>query len=161
MCSCHWRRRVHWVAHGIHPTCVRSKKSLTRLQVVELIESGYNVVVLDNLHNSSTEAIRRIEAIVRKTVPLEQVDLTDFDAVRQVFAKYPVDSVIHFAGLKVRIVGVRTDEIGCWGKRLHPSGILSRQCEWKYKLDQGNGGGRCENLGIFLLGNRLRRRYTV
>jgi len=66
-----------------------------------LIEAGYNVVILDNLHNSSTEAIRRIEGIVKKQLPFEQVDLTDLNAVKAVFAKYSIDSVIHFAGLKV------------------------------------------------------------
>ena len=71
--------------------------------MVELIENGYNVVILDNLHNSSTEAVRRIEAIVGKSVPFEKVDLTDFEAVKGVFEKYDVDSVIHFAGLKVRL----------------------------------------------------------
>ena len=70
--------------------------------MVELIENGYNVVILDNLHNSSTDAVRRIEAIVKKSVPFEKVDLTDFEAVKGVFEKYDVDSVIHFAGLKVR-----------------------------------------------------------
>ena len=66
-----------------------------------MIQAGYNVVILDNLHNSSTEAVRRIEGIVDKSVPFEKVDLTDFDAVKGVFAKYSVASVIHFAGLKV------------------------------------------------------------
>jgi nucleoside-diphosphate-sugar epimerase len=75
---------------------------------VELVEAGYNVVVLDNLSNSSTEAIRRIEAIVGKKVPFEQVDLTDFPSVKKVFERYPIDAVIHFAGLKVRL----------WHKRL-------------------------------------------
>ena len=69
--------------------------------MVELIENGCNVVILDNLHNSSTEAVRRIEAIVGKSVAFENVDLTDFEAVKAVFGKYPVESVIHFAGLKV------------------------------------------------------------
>ena len=68
---------------------------------MEIIESGYNVVILDNLHNSSTEAVRRIEAIVGKSVPIENVDLTNLDAVKGVFEKYPIDSVIHFAALKV------------------------------------------------------------
>jgi UDP-glucose 4-epimerase len=69
--------------------------------VVELVQAGYNVVILDNLVNSSTEAVRRIEGIVGKSVAFEEVDLTDFDAVKGVFAKYSIDSVIHFAGLKV------------------------------------------------------------
>ena len=66
-----------------------------------MIENGYNVVILDNLHNSSTEAVRRIEGIVGKQVAFENVDLCDFDAVKKVFSKYEIDSVIHFAGLKV------------------------------------------------------------
>jgi UDP-glucose 4-epimerase len=69
---------------------------------VELIEEGYNVVILDNLRNSSTEAVRRMEKIVGKEIPFENVDLTNLDAVRGVFKKYPIDSVIHFAALKVR-----------------------------------------------------------
>jgi UDP-glucose 4-epimerase len=71
-----------------------------------LIEAGYNTVILDNLYNSSTEAVRRIEGIVGKSVPFENVDLCDFDAVKGVFAKYPIDSVIHFAGLKVQSCGI-------------------------------------------------------
>jgi UDP-glucose 4-epimerase len=71
------------------------------VQTVEIIEAGYNVVILDNLSNSSMEAVRRIEAIVGKSVAFENVDLTNFDAVKSVFEKYPIDSVIHFAALKV------------------------------------------------------------
>lgn len=65
------------------------------------MEAGYNVVILDNLHNSSMEALRRIEGIVGKQIPFENVDLCDFEGVKKVFEKYPIDSVIHFAGLKV------------------------------------------------------------
>ena len=68
---------------------------------MEIIEAGYNVVILDNLRNSSTEAVQRIEAIVGKPVPFENADLTDLDAVKKVFQKYEIDSVIHFAALKV------------------------------------------------------------
>jgi UDP-glucose 4-epimerase len=55
------------------------------------------------------EAVRRIEAIVGKSVPFENVDLTNLDAVKAVFAKYPIDSVIHFAALKVAINEVVAD----------------------------------------------------
>jgi len=68
---------------------------------VEIVEKGYNVVMLDSLRNSSMEAVRRIEAIVGRKVPFERVDLTDLAAVKKVFVKYPIDSVIHFAALKV------------------------------------------------------------
>lgn len=90
--------------------------------MVELIENGYNVVILDNLHNSSTEAVRRIEGIVGKSVAFENVDLCDFDAVKAVFSKYEIDSVIHFAGLKVMSLLTRLNPVlrdcyllGCWG----------------------------------------------
>jgi UDP-glucose 4-epimerase len=52
------------------------------------------------LYNSSTEALRRIERIVKKSVSFEQVDLTEYEALDEAFSKYTIDSVIHFAALK-------------------------------------------------------------
>ena len=96
----HWRCWLYRLTH-----CTPRLYDAIDIQVVELIQTGYNVVILDNLCNSSTEAVRRIEAIVNKSVPFEEVDLCDFEAVKAVFGKYDVDSVIHFAGLKVRMGG--------------------------------------------------------
>lgn len=93
---------------------------------MEIIEQGYNVVILDNLHNSSIEALRRIEAIVGKPVPFENVDMTNLDAVKAVFAKYPIDSVIHFAALKVVNQRKWRLIIGCWGEFADSFGVLSR-----------------------------------
>jgi UDP-glucose 4-epimerase len=67
---------------------------------VELLEAGYELVVVDNLVNSSVEAIRRVEEITGKPVEFHQVDLLDREALSAVFDRAPVDSVIHFAGLK-------------------------------------------------------------
>ncbi len=67
---------------------------------VELLNAGYEVVVLDNLYNSSEEALRRVEQITGKKVSFYQADLLDYPAVEAVFEKEPIDSVIHFAGLK-------------------------------------------------------------
>ena len=67
---------------------------------VELIEAGYEPVVVDNLSNSSEEALRRVEAITGATVPFHQVDIQDADALRDVFRSYAIKAVIHFAGLK-------------------------------------------------------------
>ena len=67
---------------------------------VELIESGYDVVVLDNLVNSSKEAIKRVEKIIGKTITFYPVDLLDIDGVNEIFDKEDIDAVIHFAGLK-------------------------------------------------------------
>jgi len=68
--------------------------------VVELLEAGHDVVVADNLSNSSEEAIRRVEKITGKKVKFYKADVADKDAVRAVFKENAIDMVIHFAGLK-------------------------------------------------------------
>lgn len=69
--------------------------------VVELLGSGTPVVVVDNLVNSSVEAVRRVERITGEQVPFHEVDLRDRDGLTHVFAEHPdIDAVIHFAGLK-------------------------------------------------------------
>ena len=68
---------------------------------VELIQAGYEVIVADNLYNSSEEAVRRVEKIVGRKIPFEKTELCDLNQVEALFAKYPdIDSVMHFAGLK-------------------------------------------------------------
>ena len=68
---------------------------------VELIEAGYEIVVADNLINSSEEAVRRVEKITGKKVPFVQCELCDPVEVKELFRNYPnIDAVIHFAGLK-------------------------------------------------------------
>ena len=68
---------------------------------VELIEAGYEIVVADNLINSSEEAVRRVEKITGKTVPFVKCELCDPVEVKELFRNYPnIDAVIHFAGLK-------------------------------------------------------------
>lgn len=67
---------------------------------VELISAGYNVVVLDNLVNSSKEAVRRVEKITGELIAFYPVDLLDIDGIRNIFEKEAIDAVIHFAGLK-------------------------------------------------------------
>lgn len=67
---------------------------------IELIEAGYDVVILDNLINSSKEAVRRIEKITGKTISFYPIDLLDIEGVKDVFDKENIDAVIHFAGLK-------------------------------------------------------------
>ncbi|KAK4238669.1 UDP-glucose 4-epimerase uge1 [Achaetomium macrosporum] len=66
-----------------------------------LLENGYDVVVVDNLYNSSKVALDRIELICGKRPAFYQVDITDEAGLDEVFAKHPeIDSVIHFAALK-------------------------------------------------------------
>ena len=68
---------------------------------VELIEAGYDIVVADNLCNSSEESIRRVEKIVGKKIPFVKTELCNPDEVEALFNQYPdIDAVIHFAGLK-------------------------------------------------------------
>ena len=67
---------------------------------VELLEAGLEPVVVDNLCNSSVEALKRVEAITGKAVTFHQVDIMDAQALREVFRAHSVDAVIHFAGLK-------------------------------------------------------------
>ncbi|ORY85616.1 hypothetical protein BCR37DRAFT_402075 [Protomyces lactucae-debilis] len=68
--------------------------------VVELLNAGKKVVVIDNFANSSLESINRIEAISGKRPAFHQVDITDYTALHYVFQQHKIDSVIHFAALK-------------------------------------------------------------
>lgn len=68
--------------------------------VVELQNAGYEVVVVDNLVNSSRESLKRVEAITGKSVPLYEVDINDRAALDKVFDGEQIEAVIHFAGLK-------------------------------------------------------------
>lgn len=67
---------------------------------IELIEAGYDLLVYDNFSNSSEEAIKRVEKIVNKNITLVNGDIRDKSKLKEVFSKYKIDSVIHFAGLK-------------------------------------------------------------
>ncbi len=68
--------------------------------VVELQNAGFEVVVVDNLSNSSMTSLKRVEAITGKKVKFYKVDLLDRDALEEVFEKESIDSCINFAGLK-------------------------------------------------------------
>lgn len=67
---------------------------------IELLESGYEVVVVDNLCNSSKEGLKRVEGLVGTAIPFYQVDVRDRAELTKVFEKHKFDGVIHFAGLK-------------------------------------------------------------
>ena len=68
--------------------------------VVELQNAGYDVVVLDNLSNSSEKSLERVEKITGKPVKFYKADILDREALEEVLAKEKIDSCIHFAGLK-------------------------------------------------------------
>lgn len=67
---------------------------------VELLENGYDVVIMDNLYNSNKKAVDRVEQITGKKVSFYCVDMLDRDGVDEIFQKENIDSVIHFAGYK-------------------------------------------------------------
>lgn len=67
---------------------------------VQLLEAGYDVVVLDNLSNSKQEALDRVNSISGKRFEFIKGDILDIDLLDRVFTDYTIDSVIHFAGLK-------------------------------------------------------------
>ncbi|WP_040203728.1 UDP-glucose 4-epimerase GalE [Neobacillus jeddahensis] len=67
---------------------------------IELLNAGFDIVVLDNYANSKPEALKRIKEITGKDFPFYKVDLLDRSSVDNVFAENQIEAVIHFAGLK-------------------------------------------------------------
>ncbi|QPF32226.1 UDP-glucose 4-epimerase GalE [Acinetobacter lwoffii] len=67
---------------------------------VELLNAGHEVVVLDNLCNSSSESLSRVEKLTQKSLTLVEGDIRDGQLLAQVFQQHSIDAVIHFAGLK-------------------------------------------------------------
>ena len=67
---------------------------------VELIQEGYEVIVIDNLCNSSIEVLKRIRNITGSDISFYQNDVRDKSMLLKIFKKHSIDSVIHFAGLK-------------------------------------------------------------
>ncbi|MBQ4272936.1 MAG: SDR family NAD(P)-dependent oxidoreductase, partial [Clostridia bacterium] len=67
---------------------------------VELLDKGYEVVVVDNLSNSSKVAVERVEQITGKKVAFYEGDVRDRQLMKQIFDEHQIDWVIHFAGLK-------------------------------------------------------------
>ena len=67
---------------------------------VELLDAGYEVLVLDNLSNASSQSLERIEQITSKKVSFIEGDIRDKGKLQEIFQNYAIDSVIHFAGLK-------------------------------------------------------------
>ncbi|WP_033133713.1 UDP-glucose 4-epimerase GalE [Acinetobacter sp. MN12] len=67
---------------------------------LELLNASHEVIVFDNLSNSSEEALRRVQKLANKTLVFVKGDIRNQDALDQVFQDYSIDAVIHFAGLK-------------------------------------------------------------
>ena len=67
---------------------------------IELQLAGYDIVVIDNLDNSSSESLNRVEQITGKSVKFYKEDVRDKNALRKIFSENKIEAVIHFAGLK-------------------------------------------------------------
>ena len=67
---------------------------------IELLGAGYTVIALDNLCNSASESLKRVEAITGRSMPFYEADVRDRAVLDQVLREHAVDAVIHFAGLK-------------------------------------------------------------
>lgn len=67
---------------------------------IEMLNSGYDVIVIDNLDNSSEESLNRVEKITGKKVKFYEEDVRNKEALRKIFSDNNIEAVIHFAGLK-------------------------------------------------------------
>lgn len=67
---------------------------------IEMQNAGYDVIVIDNLDNSSDESLKRVEKITGKSVKFYKEDVRDKEALRKIFTENNIEAVIHFAGLK-------------------------------------------------------------
>ncbi|GAB4230599.1 MAG: UDP-glucose 4-epimerase GalE [Ekhidna sp.] len=68
--------------------------------VVELIEAGYNPIIIDNLHNSREQVLGQLKKITKTDIQFSKLDLRDSDELAKFFANYPIDGIIHFAAYK-------------------------------------------------------------
>ncbi len=68
--------------------------------LIELAKENYDFVVYDNLSNSSSESLKRVSEIIGREITFVEGDIRDTAKLKEVFSKYQIDSVIHFAGLK-------------------------------------------------------------
>ena len=67
---------------------------------IAMQNAGYEFVVIDNLDNSSSEALKRVESITGKPIKFYKEDVRDKEALRKIFTENKIEAVIHFAGLK-------------------------------------------------------------
>jgi UDP-glucose 4-epimerase len=67
---------------------------------VELLNSGYEIIVIDNFSNSKLESLQRVQEITGRQFSVYEADLLDKEILRTIFSENKIDAVIHFAGLK-------------------------------------------------------------
>jgi UDP-glucose-4-epimerase len=67
---------------------------------IELLNSGHNVIVMDNYSNSSPEVLKIVEKLAGRPFPVYECDMLDYEGFEKIFTENKIDAVIHFAGLK-------------------------------------------------------------
>lgn len=67
---------------------------------VELLQAGYQVIVVDNLSNSKTESLQRVQKITDKELTFYSADIRNKKALTEIFQEHAIEAVVHFAGLK-------------------------------------------------------------
>lgn len=90
--------------------------------VLELLNAGHEVVVMDNLANSSEESLRRVAELTGKEAKFKKVDLLDAEGMKELFVEEKPEAVIHFAGLKA--VG-ESASMPLWYYRTNVTGTLN------------------------------------
>ena len=65
-----------------------------------LINEGYDIVIIDNLSNSSKESIKRIEVLANQSIIFYNADVNDRASLENIFNENAIEAVVHFAGLK-------------------------------------------------------------
>lgn len=95
---------------------------------VELLNAGFEVVVLDNLSNSKTESISRVEKITGKSITFVQGDVRDRECLQAIFQAHDITAVIHFAGLKA--VGESCEQpLSYYDNNVYGSIVLAQEME--------------------------------
>lgn len=94
---------------------------------VALLQAGYKVVVLDNLCNSSAEALKRVAHLARREPGFVEGDIRDRAVLDRLFAEHAIDAVLHFAGLKA--VGESVAQpLRYYDNNVHGSQMLLQAC---------------------------------
>ena len=76
---------------------------------VELLEAGYDTIILDNLCNSKSESVNRIKEITGKDVKFYECDIRDREGLDKIFAENSIDAVIHFVDQTNNVIQMLTD----------------------------------------------------
>lgn len=95
---------------------------------VELLNAGFDVIVLDNLSNSKTESLSRVEKITNKSIVFIKGDVRDRVCLQAIFSKHEIEAVIHFAGLKA--VGESCEQpLNYYDNNVYGSLVLAQEME--------------------------------